>query len=120
MFDARGQPKRQYVFDFDRLGCRVPAVLVSPWLAARPRREPAPAAHLGARHRAQDVGRCAPQPLTAREGQAATFDDLFESLDAPRTDCPTALVRPPLPDAEPAARPSISRCRRPSGRCSSR
>lgn len=39
-----------------------------------------------------------PQPLTAREGQAQTFEDLLETLPSPRKDCPTKLERPPLPD----------------------
>ena len=32
MFDSEGKPKPQYVFDFNRLGCRVSAVLASPWI----------------------------------------------------------------------------------------
>ncbi len=102
MFDDQGRPKRQYQFDFDRLGCRVPAVLVSPWLP-RGRVEHRRLQHTSVLATVRRMWALRKQPLTAREGQAAAFDDLFEALDAPRTDCPTQLVRPPLPDASLSA-----------------
>ena len=97
MFDDQGRPKRQYQFDFDRLGARVPAVLVSPWLA-KGTVEHRRLQHTSVLATVRRMWALRRQPLTAREGQAAPFDDLLEVLDAPRTDCPTTLTRPPLPD----------------------
>lgn len=96
-FRSDGSPNPEYVFGFDRLGFRVPAVLVSPWLAK---------GHIESRHlqhtsvlaTVRKMWGLRPQPLTAREAQAAPFDDLLTVLDKPRTDCPTTLNRPPLPD----------------------
>ena len=96
MFNDKGQPKLQYVFNFNRLGCRVPAVLVSPWLAAG-QVEKRRLQHTSVLATVRKMWGLRAQPLTAREGQAATFDDLFSHLGAPRQDCPTKLQRPPLP-----------------------
>ena len=96
-FRADGTPNPEYVFAFDRLGFRVPAVLVSPWLAAG-KVESRRLQHTSVLATVRKMWGLRPQPLTAREAQAQTFDDLFEVLAEPRTDCPTVLTRPPLPD----------------------
>ncbi len=96
MFNDKGQPKLQYVFNFNRLGCRVPAVLVSPWLAAG-HVENRRLQHTSVLATVRKMWGLRPQPLTAREGQAASFDDLFLTLSQPRQDCPTKLERPALP-----------------------
>jgi phospholipase C len=101
-FRSDGSPNPEYVFGFDRLGFRVPAVLVSPWLAAG-HVESRRLQHTSVLATVRKMWGLRPEPLTAREAQAATFDDLFEGLDAPRTDCPTTLVRPPLPDVSLSA-----------------
>ena len=97
MFDDNGKPKPEYVFNFNRLGCRVPAVLVSPWLA-RGQVEHRQLQHTSVLATVRRMWGLRAQALTAREGQATPFDDLFVGLAAPRTDCPTKLTRPPLPE----------------------
>ena len=97
MFDSGGSPKPQYVFDFNRLGCRVPTVLVSPWIE-KGQVESRRLQHTSVLATVRKMWDLRPQPLTAREGQAQTFEDLIETLPRPRQDCPTKLKRPPLPD----------------------
>ncbi len=97
MFNEKtGQPKPQYVFNFDRLGCRVPTILISPWLDEG-MVESRQLQHTSVLASVRKMWRLRDQPLTAREGQAATFDDLLESRDKPRNDCPLKLKRPALP-----------------------
>jgi phospholipase C len=80
-------------FEFDRLGVRVPAVIVSPWVE---RGKPD--------HRHYDhtsiIATCREwfglgDPLTRRDATAALFSHLL-SLTAPRTDAPVRLPRPQL------------------------
>ncbi len=97
MFDSSGKPQQEYVFNFDRLGCRVPAVLVSPWIA-RGHVESRRLQHTSVLATVRKMWGLSATPLTAREGQAGTFEDLFQKLPRARTDCPTTLARPPLPD----------------------
>jgi phospholipase C len=96
----------QYGFNFDRLGLRVPTVLVSPWIAA------------GTVCRAPEGAGGTPVPfdhtsllktvevrfglpsLTQRDAQAADFGGVF-TLDAARKDNPLLKVTPPV---NPAAR----------------
>lgn len=97
MFADDGTPKPEYVFAFDRLGFRVPAVLVSPWL------EPGRIEHRRLQHTSvlatvRRMWGLRSEPLTGREARAATFDDLLEVLPEPRPDCPATLTRPSLPD----------------------
>ena len=97
MFGKGGRPKLQYQFDFDRLGCRVPAVLVSPWLE-KGLVENGRLQHTSVLATVRKMWGLRNQPLTAREAQAHTFDALLERLPSRREDCPTKLERPPLPD----------------------
>ncbi len=97
MFGKNGWPKTQYVFDFDRLGCRVPAVLVSPWVN-KGLVENGRLQHTSVLATVRKMWGLRDQPLTAREGQAHTFDGIFEERDSPRDDCPMKLERPPLPE----------------------
>lgn len=109
MFGADKKPDPRYVFGFDRLGFRVPAVLVSPWLEEG-HVESRRLQHTSLLATVRKMWGLAPRPLTAREGQAATFDDLFEVRTEPRSDCPTSVPRPPLPDVslEAAANQPLS------------
>ncbi len=89
-------------FAFDRLGLRVPTLLVSPWMPA------------GVVHKAElrhtsilstvrelfDLG----GPLTKRDENAPTFLDLLNRLGAPRGDTPATLPKP----AEDAVRAAIA------------
>lgn len=86
-------------FDFTRLGVRVPAVLVSPWIDANTVvHEPT----VGGAYCHSSIPATlrkvfAPEEpfLTKRDAWAATFDDLL-TRDSPRTDCPTSMPTPPL------------------------
>ncbi len=98
MFNSKtGRPKPQYVFGFDRLGFRVPTVLISPWLE-QGLVENRQMQHTSVLATVRKMWGLRDQPLTAREGQAQDFCDLFETRNSVRTDCPTTLVRPPLPE----------------------
>ncbi len=82
------------VFKFDRLGLRVPTVIVSPWVAkgivdSTPLQHTSVAATIK-----QMFG--LPNFLTKRDAAANTFTHVF-SLTAPRTDAPLKLQRAPLP-----------------------
>jgi uncharacterized protein YegP (UPF0339 family) len=77
-------------------------VLVSPWLA-KGQIEKRRLQHTSVLATVRKMWGLRAQPLTAREGQAATFDDLLESLAEPRRDCPSILERPQLPDVSLAA-----------------
>lgn len=97
MFMSSGEPKKQYQFSFNRLGFRVPAVLISPWLP-QGFCEKRQLQHTSVLATVRKMWGLNPRPLTAREGQAQSFDDLFETLKKPRTDCPETLIRPDLPE----------------------
>lgn len=84
-----------YAFDFTRLGLRVPAVLVSPWIA-KGRVDSTPYQHTSIMATLRKWSGIA-EPLTKRDAQAADFGALLEQLDAPRTDTLTRLPRPSLP-----------------------
>ncbi len=89
-----GDPHYAPVFAFDRLGLRVGAVLVSPWIEAGTvcSKLLQHTSVMATARKLFGIG----GHLTTRDEGAATFDDLF-SLAAPRTDAPLRLPRPPLP-----------------------
>jgi phospholipase C len=97
MFDKNGRAKKQYQFNFDRLGARVPTVLISPWIE-KESVESKQLQHTSVLATVRKMWGLRKQPLTAREGQAKTFDVLLEKLSAPRKDCPLTLKRPSLPE----------------------
>ena len=101
-----GDPHYAPDFAFDRLGLRVGAVLVSPWIPAGTVYSNQ-LQHTSVMKTARDLfGIQASQGnLTNRDAEAATFSDIF-SLAAPRTDAPMTLTRPPLPDTPPPTDPS--------------
>lgn len=116
-----GDGERSYPdpgFKFDRLGVRIPTLLISPWIKkgtviSEPPAEAKPADNseyeltsiiastrklLGI---AEQVG-----PLTDRDAWAATFDHALFELEDPRDDCPLHLpeaLQPELPSAGKAA-----------------
>jgi len=93
-------------FNFTRLGVRIPVLMISPWVAKG-----------GVMH-----GPTGPLPssqfdhssipaflkkwqnlddyLTKRDAWAGTFEDVFLSLQTPRTDCPETLPAVPPPDEQ--------------------
>ena len=82
-------------FKFDRLGVRIPAVVVSPWVTAG-------VSHLVYDHTSviRTVFRVfgLPGQLTARDGQAASLDTLVESSMRTRTPAPLPPPNEPPPD----------------------
>lgn len=84
-------------FRFDRLGVRVPTVVVSPWIR-RGRVVHAPekgqyehSSLITTLRKMWDLG----PPLTKRDDWAAPFDWVWKELSNPRKDCPLTLPEPP-------------------------
>jgi len=85
-------------FDFTRLGVRVPALMISPWIpAGTVVGEPASTHYEHSSIPATIRKWFAPDQafLTERDAYAATFDSVVDMLDEPRTDCPTTLPSAP-------------------------
>jgi phospholipase C len=83
-------------FKFDRMGLRVPAVIVSPWIP-KGMVEHRNLQHTSVIKTMSDMFGLA-GPLNKRDKSAASFADLFKKLNAPRaaTDMPKKLPRPSL------------------------
>lgn len=90
-----GEPSWVPPFKFDRLGVRVPTVLVSPWVDAGV--ESRRLQHTSVLATVKKLFSL-PNFLTKRDASAATFDDLFLRRTAPREDAPKTLPRAPLPE----------------------
>jgi len=92
---VKGDPSYAPVFSFDRLGLRVPTVLISPWIKA--------GTIDSTRYQHTSVLATVkkmfglPNFLTKRDASANTFNRLFDELSAPRTDAPKKLPRVALP-----------------------
>jgi phospholipase C len=86
-------------FAFDRLGLRVPALIVSPWIP-KGTVENRLLQHTAVIRTATEMFGLS-GPLNHRDGQAASFANLFQQLPAPRTaaNMPDKLDRPPLDQA---------------------
>jgi phospholipase C len=97
-----GDPSYAPQFAFDRLGLRVGAVLVSPWIA-KGTVYSKQLQHTSVMKTARELFGIDGH-LTLRDAEAASFADIL-SLDAARTDAPATLPRPPLPNTPPAADP---------------
>ena len=94
----------EHSFDFTRFGLRVPAVLVSPLIAAGTVfRGPGPIDHTSVL--ATIAERWGTDPLTARDRAAASLADAI-TLTKPRTDDPLSGVLPPV---SPAAQQNVSK-----------
>ncbi len=84
----------EYGFDFTRFGVRVPAVLVSPLIAAGTVfRGSGPIDHTSVLKTLQEL--FGVEPLTARDAAAASLGDVL-TLETPRTDDPLAGVIAPV------------------------
>ncbi len=83
------------VFNFDRLGLRVPAVIASPWVRAG-KVDSTRYQHTSVLATLKKMFNLK-SFLTRRDASANTFEQIFEELNAPRTDTPKTLPRPPLP-----------------------
>jgi phospholipase C len=86
-------------FKFDRLGLRVPTLIVSPWIP-KGIVENRNLQHTSVIKTMSEMFGLA-GPLNKRDKSATSFADLFKKLDAsrPATDMPKKLPRPPLADA---------------------
>ncbi|KAI8099825.1 phosphoesterase [Halteromyces radiatus] len=89
-------------FNFDRLGIRVPAILISPWVkkgaVIHEAKGPYPDSHYEHSSVPATIKKLfnLPNFLTKRDAWAGTFEDAI-SLDKPREDCPMTLSQPPNP-----------------------
>jgi phospholipase C len=89
----------EYGFDFTRFGLRVPAVLVSPLIAAGTVfRGSGPIDHTSVL--STIAQRWGTEPLTNRDRNAAPLGDVL-TLATPRTDDPLSGVLPPVSTAPP-------------------
>lgn len=95
-------------FNFDRLGIRVPTIVVSPWVDAGTLiNEPTPSqmppgvtdSHFDHTSIIATVRKLfnISSSLTARDAWASSFDNLFHIRSTPRDDCPTTLPQPAIP-----------------------
>jgi hypothetical protein len=87
-------------FAFQRLGVRIPVVLVSPWIKKgtvghKPAPDQPQYCHSSLIHTMREQFAPASPPLTKREDWALTFDDLI-NLDEMREDCPMTLPDVPV------------------------
>lgn len=98
-------------FTYQRLGIRIPTVIISPWiekglLVSAPsdaqKQQPTSQWSLSSiLATAQAVLGLTGGPLTKRDAWSAKFDGLLETLTEPRTDCPMTLPDvPPPPQGE--------------------
>ncbi|KAF8390663.1 hypothetical protein HHK36_025190 [Tetracentron sinense] len=92
-----------YFFKFDRLGVRVPTIMVSPWIkrgtAIRGPKGPTPNSefeHSSIPATIKKMLNLSSNFLTHRDAWAGTFEQVVGELTSPRTDCPEVL-----PDATP-------------------
>ncbi|WMV21194.1 hypothetical protein MTR67_014579 [Solanum verrucosum] len=90
-------------FKFDRLGVRVPTIMVSPWIKkgtviTKPK-GPTPSSefeHSSIPATIKKIFNLTSNFLTHRDAWAGTFEHVVAQLSSPRTDCPEVL-----PDASP-------------------
>ncbi|XP_051134308.1 non-specific phospholipase C2-like [Andrographis paniculata] len=98
--DVVGQ--EPFYFRFDRLGVRVPTIVVSPWIKKGivvhgPNGVPTVTSeyeHSSIPATVRKIFNLTSSPLTKREAWAGTFDTIFTTLAQPRTDCPEQLPTP--------------------------
>ncbi|KAL3613295.1 Phosphatidylglycerol/phosphatidylinositol transfer protein [Castilleja foliolosa] len=91
-----------FYFKFDRLGVRVPTIVVSPWVKKGtvvhgPNGLPTSTSeyeHSSIPATVRKVFNLSSPPLTKREAWAGTFDGILQILSQPRTDCPEQLPTP--------------------------
>ena len=100
-------------FRFDRLGVRIPTLLISPWIPKGSVLSGPPAAQKPFNNSEYDLTSIMASarkileplhglpPLTGRDAWVATWENVLETLDEPRTDCPEELPMPPPPTLPP-------------------
>lgn len=97
----RGPPP--FFFKFDRLGVRVPTIMVSPWIkkgtvVGRPAgpTDTSEFEHSSIPATLKKIFNLSSDFLTKRDAWAGTFEHIFTELDQPRTDCPETLPEVPF------------------------
>ncbi|KAK3163629.1 hypothetical protein QOZ80_1AG0006150 [Eleusine coracana subsp. coracana] len=97
----RGPPP--FFFKFDRLGVRVPTIMVSPWInkgtvvgRADGPTETSEYEHSSIPATIKKIFNLSSAFLTKRDAWAGTFEHIFTELDEPRTDCPETLPEIPF------------------------
>ncbi|CAL4957575.1 unnamed protein product [Urochloa decumbens] len=97
----RGPPP--FFFRFDRLGVRVPTIMVSPWIrkgtvVGRPDgpTETSEFEHSSIPATIKKIFNLSSDFLTKRDAWAGTFEHIFTELEQPRTDCPETLPEVPF------------------------
>ncbi|ONK77823.1 uncharacterized protein A4U43_C02F11100 [Asparagus officinalis] len=92
-----------FFFGFDRLGVRIPTIMVSPWIkkgtvVSRPKGPTVTSEfeHSSIPATIKNIFNLKSNFLTKRDAWAGTFEHIFSELDSPRTDCPESL-----PDVAP-------------------
>ncbi|KAM7522969.1 hypothetical protein LguiA_012871 [Lonicera macranthoides] len=78
-----------FLFRFDRLGVRVPTIMVSPWIDKGTEYE-----HSSIPATVRRLFNLTSPFLTKRDQWAATFDSIVQTRIEPRTDCPERLPTP--------------------------
>ncbi|KAL6627590.1 hypothetical protein ACP70R_031316 [Stipagrostis hirtigluma subsp. patula] len=103
----RGPPP--FFFKFDRLGVRVPTIMVSPWIkkgtvVGRPDgpTDTSEFEHSSIPATLKKIFNLSSDFLTKRDAWAGTFEQIFTELDEPRTDCPETLPEVPFQRPSPA------------------
>jgi len=99
-------------FNYERLGVRIPTIAISPWIQRNTLVHEAPDAQkpdvASSQYELSSIPatlrKLFPQlgaPLNSRDAWAATFEHLWATQEAPRTDCPLKLPDvPPPPKGE--------------------
>ncbi|KAL2535920.1 Non-specific phospholipase C2 [Forsythia ovata] len=91
-----------FLFKFDRLGVRVPTIMVSPWIEKGtvvhgPNGSPTPTSeyeHSSVPATVRKIFNLSSPSLTKREAWAGTFEGILQTRTEPRTDCPKQLPNP--------------------------
>uniref|UniRef100_A0A0A8XQH9 Non-specific phospholipase C6 n=1 Tax=Arundo donax TaxID=35708 RepID=A0A0A8XQH9_ARUDO len=103
----RGPPP--FFFKFDRLGVRVPTIMVSPWIkkgtvVGRPvgPTDTSEFEHSSIPATLKKIFNLSSDFLTKRDAWAGTFEHIFTELDQPRTDCPETLPEVPFERPSPS------------------
>uniref|UniRef100_A0A0D9UVR3 Phospholipase n=1 Tax=Leersia perrieri TaxID=77586 RepID=A0A0D9UVR3_9ORYZ len=92
-----------FFFNFDRLGVRVPTIMVSPWIRKQtvvgrpPHGSGAEYEHSSIPATIKAIFNLSSDFLTRRDAWAGTFHHIFDELDEPRADCPEKLPDVPPP-----------------------
>lgn len=90
-----------YYFKFDRLGVRVPTIMISPWInkgtVVHGPTGPYPSSefeHSSIPATVKKIFNLKSGFLTKRDAWAGTFEGILQLRDSPRTDCPDKLPEP--------------------------